>query len=85
LFLNTELQAHHLELDFYDKFYKPGAYLKTHATHMEQWHKDSKKRGISGSECSSASYSSSIYPAVPPIIVLTRAESFKQFFKEWAV
>ena len=38
MFLIMYLQAHHLDLDFYDKFYKPGAYLKTHATHMERWH-----------------------------------------------
>ena len=38
MFLNTELQAHHIDLDFYDKFYKPGAYLKTHAAHMKRWH-----------------------------------------------
>jgi hypothetical protein len=31
-------QAHHLELDFYDKFYQPGAYTHTQASHMEQWH-----------------------------------------------
>jgi hypothetical protein len=40
MFLIMYLQAHHLDLDFYDKFYKPGAYLKTHATHMERWHSD---------------------------------------------
>ena len=28
------LQAHHLDLEFYDDFYKPGAYLRTHAHHM---------------------------------------------------
>jgi hypothetical protein len=33
------LQAHHLDLEFYDKFYEPGAYLKTHAEHMTRWHK----------------------------------------------
>jgi hypothetical protein len=38
MFLITYLQAHHLDLDFYDKFYKPGAYLKTHAAHMAKWH-----------------------------------------------
>jgi hypothetical protein len=38
IFLIMYLQAHHLDLDFYDKFYKPGAYLKTHSTHMERWH-----------------------------------------------
>ncbi|WP_299700670.1 hypothetical protein [uncultured Pontibacter sp.] len=38
LFICTYLQAHHLDLAFYDKFYKPGAYLHTHANHMAQWH-----------------------------------------------
>jgi hypothetical protein len=26
--------------EFYDKFYKPGAYLRTHANHMADWHAD---------------------------------------------
>ncbi|GAB3200153.1 hypothetical protein ABID22_003088 [Pontibacter aydingkolensis] len=38
IFMLTYLQAHHLDLEFYDKFYKPGAYLKTHADHMTKWH-----------------------------------------------
>ncbi|MFZ5447473.1 MAG: hypothetical protein ACOZFS_02395 [Thermodesulfobacteriota bacterium] len=38
IFLITYLQAHHLDLDFYHRFYKPGAYLTTHAHHMERWH-----------------------------------------------
>lgn len=38
MFLIMYLQAHHLDLDFYDKFYQPGAYLKTHSKHMERWH-----------------------------------------------
>lgn len=38
MFLIMYLQAHHLDLDFYDRFYAPGAYLKTHAMHMEHWH-----------------------------------------------
>lgn len=38
MFLLMYLQAHHLDLDFYDELYKPGAYLKTHARHMAQWH-----------------------------------------------
>lgn len=33
------LQAHHLDLEFYDKLFQPGAYLKTHAGHFERWHK----------------------------------------------
>jgi len=40
MFLIMYLQAHHLDLDFYDKFYKTGAYLKTHAMHMADWHSD---------------------------------------------
>jgi hypothetical protein len=38
MFLIMYLQAHHLDPDFYDTFYKPGAYLETHARHMAQWH-----------------------------------------------
>ena len=38
IFLITDLQAHHLDLEFYDHFYKPGAYLKSHAEHMARWH-----------------------------------------------
>ncbi len=41
MFLIMYLQAHHLDLDFYDTFYRPGAYLHTHARHMERWHPDS--------------------------------------------
>lgn len=33
------LQAHHLDLDFYDRKFAPGAYLPTHAQHLERWHK----------------------------------------------
>jgi hypothetical protein len=32
------LQAHHLDLEFYDFHFKPGAYLETHKRHMERWH-----------------------------------------------
>ena len=45
LFLITYLQAHHLDLEFYDKFYKSGAYLKTHAEHMARWHSWEPVRG----------------------------------------
>jgi len=38
MFLIMYLQACHLDLEFYDKFYEPGAYLQTHARHMEDWH-----------------------------------------------
>jgi len=32
------LQAQHLDLDFYDRHFRPGAYLETHRRHMEVWH-----------------------------------------------
>lgn len=32
------LQAHHLDLDFYDHHFDPGAYLETHRRHMADWH-----------------------------------------------
>jgi hypothetical protein len=32
------VQAHHLDTDFYDTHYREGAYLHTHAEHMERWH-----------------------------------------------
>ncbi len=38
MFAIMHLQAHHLDLEFYDRFFKPGAYLKTHADHMKNWH-----------------------------------------------
>jgi hypothetical protein len=38
IFVLTYLQAHHLDLEFYDKFYQPGAYLPTHVAHMARWH-----------------------------------------------
>ena len=39
------LQAHHLDLDFYDHHFGPGAYLGTHANHMARWHPEP---GLSG-------------------------------------
>jgi hypothetical protein len=38
MFLIMYLQAHHIDLDFYDTFYSPGAYLRSHAEHMKKWH-----------------------------------------------
>ena len=32
------LQAQHLDTEFYDKFFTPGAYLTTHADHQARWH-----------------------------------------------
>lgn len=32
------LQAQHLDVDFYDRFFKAGAYLDSHRRHFEVWH-----------------------------------------------
>jgi len=32
-------QAHHLDTDFYDRFFRPGAYGRTHAAHLATWHR----------------------------------------------
>jgi hypothetical protein len=38
LFILNYVQAHHLDLEFYDRFFTPNAYLRTHADHMARWH-----------------------------------------------
>jgi hypothetical protein len=38
IFILTYLQAHHLDLEFYDQNFGPGSYLETHAKHNERWH-----------------------------------------------
>src|SRR5579884_975353 len=38
IFILMDLQAHHLDLEYYDTLFKPGAYLYTHAEHLERWH-----------------------------------------------
>ena len=40
IFCLMYLQAHHLDLGFYDEYFAPGAYLDTHARHMADWHAD---------------------------------------------
>lgn len=34
------VRAHHLDLEFYDRFSRDNAYLLTHANHMQRWHPD---------------------------------------------
>jgi hypothetical protein len=39
IFCFMYVQAHHLDLDFYDHYFKPGtAYLTSHKEHMKRWH-----------------------------------------------
>lgn len=32
------VQAHHIDTDFYDRYYQDGVYLDSHRHHMERWH-----------------------------------------------
>lgn len=34
-------QAHHVDMEFYDRFYKPGAYEDSHREHFARWHGES--------------------------------------------
>jgi hypothetical protein len=38
IFCLIYVQAQHLDLDFYDHYFKPRAYLNTHKEHMKRWH-----------------------------------------------
>jgi nitroreductase len=38
------MQAHHLDTEFYDRFFRAGAYGPTHAAHMAAWHGDTEPR-----------------------------------------
>jgi hypothetical protein len=38
IFILMYLQSHHLDLDYYDELFQPGAYLRTHAEHLAKWH-----------------------------------------------
>jgi hypothetical protein len=34
------VQAHHIDTDYYDRFFNPGAYGPTHVSHMLTWHRE---------------------------------------------
>ena len=40
MFLRLVFQAHHLDLEFYDKHYNEGAYTDLHKNHFKLWHPD---------------------------------------------
>ena len=40
MWIMNYLQAQHLDTDYYDKLFNPGAYLSTHRDHQELWHRD---------------------------------------------
>ena len=37
IFVRYYVQAQRLETDYYDKFFKPGAYTETHKANVERW------------------------------------------------
>jgi hypothetical protein len=43
--LNGIVQAQHIDTEFYDAHYQQGAYLQTHAEHMDTWHGDDPVAG----------------------------------------
>jgi hypothetical protein len=38
LFIMNYVQAQHIDTEFYDENFRRGAYLRTHAEHMQRWH-----------------------------------------------
>lgn len=38
MYMRAYTQAHHLETEFHDRHFGPGAYLQSHAGHMQRWH-----------------------------------------------
>ena len=38
VYVRMYAQAQHIDLDFYDRFYGPEAYLETHREHLARWH-----------------------------------------------
>lgn len=40
IFMRPLVQAHHLDIDYYDAQFGSESYLDTHATHLERWHPD---------------------------------------------
>ena len=40
MWIMNYLQAQHLDTDYYDKLFNPGAYLSTHRDHQSLWHPD---------------------------------------------
>ncbi|MEW6581486.1 MAG: hypothetical protein AB1416_01830 [Actinomycetota bacterium] len=40
MYVRLAFQAHHLDLEFYDRHYAPGAYTEAHREHFRRWHPD---------------------------------------------
>ena len=38
IFMQVMIQAQHVDTEFYDTHFLPGAYPGTHANHMGRWH-----------------------------------------------
>ena len=53
LFIMNYLQAQHIDLDFYDRFFRPGAYLETHAEHHAALAREGRKPNSGKTRCGS--------------------------------
>ena len=42
-YMRAYTQAQHIDMEFYDKYYGPQAYLDTHVNHMKKWHDTNPK------------------------------------------
>jgi len=44
------IDPHEVYLEFYDRFYEPGAYLETHAGYIARWHLEAMIGKATGNE-----------------------------------
>lgn len=44
MYVRLAFQAHHLDLEFYDRHYAPGAYTEAHRDHFAKWHPEGTLR-----------------------------------------
>ena len=45
MFVRLVFQAHHLDIEFYDKYYEEGSYTDLHRDHFRLWHPEEKDPG----------------------------------------
>jgi len=45
MFVRLVFQAHHLDVDFYDRFYRGEPLAQRHREHLARWHPGEDRRG----------------------------------------
>jgi hypothetical protein len=50
MFVRLVFQAHHLDLEFYDKHYTEGAYTEVHKNHFKLWHPEMADLGLGNAD-----------------------------------